>query len=132
MGFVFYYADERLHGEGSIPRGYQGPPGHAHGGSLAAILDELMGLLLWRLGHKVVAVHLDFDYRHPTPLETPLKAESWIVDRGRRSITVASRLVLPDGSTAVEGKGVFVELGDEFVRRFGDAWYTKAKPQSPG
>ena len=36
----------------------EGPPGHAHGGSMAAVLDEAMGAAAWMEGHLVVAVRL--------------------------------------------------------------------------
>ena len=122
MGFVFYQDGLRILGEGTLTRAQQGPPGHAHGGSLAAVLDEAMGWALWRNGYKVVAAHLDFDYRHPTPLGVPLRVEAEVGARGNRSIKATSRLILPDGTVAVEGGGVFVELGDEFLAKFGDFW----------
>ncbi|HEY9721403.1 MAG TPA: PaaI family thioesterase [Oscillatoriaceae cyanobacterium] len=122
MGFVFYHEGSRLVAEGTLTRAQQGPPGHAHGGSLAAILDEAMGWVLWRNGYKVVAAHLEFDYRHPTPLDVPLRVEAQLGEKGNRSIRTSAQLLLPDGTVTVEGRGVFVELGDEFVRRFGDFW----------
>lgn len=122
MGFVFYQDDRRIVGTGTLTRNQQGPPGHAHGGSLASVLDEAMGLALWRQGHKVVAAHLEFDYRHPTPLNVPLRVEAGFGDRGNRSIRAHARIVLPDGTVTVEGTGIFVELGDEFLERFGDFW----------
>ena len=38
-----------------------GPPGHVHGGAMAATLDEAMGAVCWMNGHPVVAAtHHDF------------------------------------------------------------------------
>lgn len=122
MGFVFYQDGPRIQGEGTLTRNQQGPPGHAHGGSLASVLDEAMGWALWRNGHKVVAAHLDFDYRHPTPLDVPLRVEAAIGQKGNRSIRAHARILLPDGTVTVEGSGIFVELGEEFLTRFGDFW----------
>jgi acyl-coenzyme A thioesterase PaaI-like protein len=122
MGFVFYRDGDRLLGEGTLKRAQQGPPGHAHGGSLASILDEAMGFRLWTDGHKVVAAHLEFDYRQPTPLNVPLTVEAVLERQGTRSFHTRSRILLPDGTVTVEGTGVFVELGDEFLARFGDFW----------
>lgn len=122
MGFVFYRDGDRLVGEGTLTRIQQGPPGHAHGGSLASILDEAMGWLLWSADHKVVAAHLEFDYRQPTPLDVPLRVVAELARQGTRSYHTVSRIELPDGTATVEGKGVFVELGEEFLNRFGDFW----------
>ncbi|MBW2476490.1 MAG: PaaI family thioesterase, partial [Deltaproteobacteria bacterium] len=32
----------------------EGPPGHAHGGSIAAVLDEVLGLAAFAAGHRIV------------------------------------------------------------------------------
>lgn len=128
MGFVFYHDGERIVGEGTLTRVQQGPPGHAHGGSLASVLDEAMGALLWDMGHKVVAAKLEFAYKAPTPLDVPLRVEAELVGRGGRSLRTAARIVLPDGTVSVEGEGIFVELGEQFSERFGGNW---GGPQGP-
>src|SRR4051812_4632347 len=45
----------------------EGPPGHAHGGSMAALLDETMGLAAWFAGHMVVAAKLTMDFKKMIP-----------------------------------------------------------------
>lgn len=122
FGFVFYLDGDMVVAEGTLTRAQQGPPGHAHGGSLAAVMDEVMGRALWETGYKVVAAHLEFDYRAPTPLNTKLRVEAGHAVPRNRSISITSRLLLPDGTVAVEGRGVFVELGDAFLEKFGDFW----------
>ena len=51
-----------------LSRRYHGPPGHAHGGIIATILDEAMGKVN-RL-HKVIALtrNMHVDYLKPVPL----------------------------------------------------------------
>ena len=124
MGFVFYLAEDQdlLVCEGTLTRAMQGPPGPAHGGSLAAVMDEARGRLLWEKGHHVVAARLEFDYRAPTPLGVPLRVEARMGDLRRRSIPASARIVLPDGTVSVEGKGVFVAMGEAFFEKFGDFW----------
>lgn len=107
----------------------QGAPGHAHGGSIAAILDEAMGWAVWRAGHRALAAHLEFDYRHPVPLGVPLEARARIVGKGKRSVRTEGRLILPDGRIAAEASGVFVDLQDRFEEVFGTRWGT---PTGPG
>src|SRR5271157_121732 len=48
----------------------EGPPGHAHGGSMASILDEAMGFCAWLAGHTVVAAQLIINFRKMLPLNT--------------------------------------------------------------
>src|SRR5437867_8524531 len=63
---------------------FTGPPGHAHGGIIATILDEAMGKVN-RL-REVVALtsQITVDYARPAPLNKPLRVESYEVSvRGR-------------------------------------------------
>lgn len=127
FGFEFYKDGDRIIALGTLTNAQQGPPGHAHGGSLAAVLDEAMGRGLWELGHHVVAAHLEFDYRHPTPLNVPLRVEAWMDHQRKKSIHCKAILKLEDGTVTVDASGVFVEMGDKFYERFGDFW---GKPTS--
>src|SRR2546427_56619 len=68
---------------------FTGPPGHAHGGIIATILDEAMGKLN-RL-REVVALtsQITVDYLRPVPLNWPLRVESREISvRGRRHIHI--------------------------------------------
>ena len=42
--------------------GCEGPPGHAHGGSQAAVLDEAMGAVAWINSHSCVAGGFQIKY----------------------------------------------------------------------
>ena len=48
--------------------GAEGPPGHAHGGALAALLDEAMGMAALATGRIVVAARIEVDFRALVPL----------------------------------------------------------------
>lgn len=48
--------------------GAEGPPGHAHGGSMAAVLDEGMGFSAWHAGYPVVAATITVNFRQKLPL----------------------------------------------------------------
>ncbi|MBV6396374.1 MAG: hypothetical protein HFACDABA_01972 [Anaerolineales bacterium] len=86
----------------------QGPPGYAHGGASAAILDEAMGLVVWAAGHKVAAVNLEINYSQPVPLDQPLRVETRITTIGERKIFSSGKILLADGSVAVSGRGIYV------------------------
>lgn len=56
---------------------YVGPPGHAHGGIIATILDEAMGKVN-KLRHVIaVTAEMTVTYIKPVPLGKPLIAEGW-------------------------------------------------------
>jgi acyl-coenzyme A thioesterase PaaI-like protein len=68
-----------------------GPPGHVHGGAMAAALDEAMGAVCWMNEHKTVAANISVKFIAMLPIETETIVESRI-DRidGRKIFTRAS------------------------------------------
>jgi uncharacterized protein (TIGR00369 family) len=86
----------------------QGPPGYAHGGASAAILDEAMGLAVWAAGLKVAAVNLEINYHKPAPLRRPLALEARISERSETKAISTGEIRLPDGTVAVSGRGIYV------------------------
>lgn len=63
----------------------QGPPGHAHGGSIAAVLDETMGVAVLHAGHLSVLASLNVQYRNKVPLGTDTVIEARVrrTERGK-------------------------------------------------
>ena len=90
--------------------GSQGPPGHAHGGASAALLDEAMGFCCWLAGHRVVAAHIEIDFRRMVPLGTVTTLEAAVEHVEGRKVRPRARLLLPDGAVAAESTGIFLEL----------------------
>ena len=68
-----------------VPRVYEGPPGAAHGGIVAAYLDEIRGGAVVRATGKIVVTgELTVRYLRPTPTETPLLGRGRVLrDHGR-------------------------------------------------
>lgn len=92
--------------------GHRGPPGFLHGGIAATVLDETMASLGWALDDvPTVTATLELRYRKPVPLDgQPVRIEAWR-DRAeaRRTQRVKGRLLLADGTVAVEATGIFVQ-----------------------
>ena len=122
-GWCFVCGDENSHGIGitmfvddngiltsefTLNKTHQGPPGHAHGGASAAILDEVMGLVVWAAGYKVLAANININYHKMLPLEQPLIAEARITETGSRKIISVGEIRLADSTVAVSGSGVYV------------------------
>lgn len=99
--------------------GCEGPPGHAHGGSLAALLDELMGVAAWNEGHAVVLARLTTNNRAMLPLRTVVLGEAQVESVDGRKVEVRAKLVDTDGRVFVEADGLFVTVGlDRFRELF--------------
>jgi len=96
--------------------GAAGPPGHAHGGSIAAVLDEAMGAAAWLAGYHSVAAHLEVDFEKMIPLGTDTKLEAWVEKVHGRKVTTRGRLLDDTGEPFADAVGLFVVLDP---KRFG-------------
>lgn len=115
---ICWYANEEgiISSEFSLTLSEQGPPGHAHGGALAAILDEIMGTAAWQTGYMVLAANINIDYLLPVPLGVQVRAEGMVTRKDGRKVFTRSELYLPDGRVATIGKGIFIEAKDLFTK----------------
>ncbi len=93
--------------------GAQGPPGHAHGGSMAAVLDEALGSACWVAGHPVVAAELNTKFKNMLPLGRVYTAEAWVERVDGRKIYPTGHIIDDQGTVYAEATGVFVEMKRE-------------------
>jgi uncharacterized protein (TIGR00369 family) len=98
-----------------LTKRYTGPPGHAHGGIIATILDEAMGKV--NKLRQVVALtsQITVDYARPVPLNKPLRVESHEVSvRGRRH-TNAAEILNQKGEILARSRGLFIAIDPELM-----------------
>lgn len=113
----------------TIPEQFNGYPGIAHGGIVAAILDETAGravMLDGNFDNLFITLRLNLAYRKPTPTETPLKAIGWMEHKGNRGMKVAAKLLLPDGTVCSECNAVVAKPTGEIAKCWEDEkkfWY---------
>lgn len=89
---------------------YMGPPGHAHGGVIATVLDEAMGKVMKI--HNVIALtsRMEVQFLKPVPLHEPLIAEGKPKShRGRRYWTVAE-IRNRKGDVLARSHGLFIAI----------------------
>jgi acyl-coenzyme A thioesterase PaaI-like protein len=91
---VRYYKDSELHLKARIWFGpeTEGPPGHAHGGSMAAVLDEVLGLSAWASGFPIVVGNMNVSFRNLLPLQKVVTVESKIISAEGRKVMVHGRI----------------------------------------
>jgi acyl-coenzyme A thioesterase PaaI-like protein len=92
-----------------IPRQYEGPPGAAHGGIVAAYLDEVLGAAVLRTtGRVAVTGELTVRYVEPAPTETPIIGHGSLVTDHGRYVDVQGRLEeLQTGRLLATARGRF-------------------------
>lgn len=87
-----------------------GPPGHVHGGAMAAALDEAMGAVAWMNQHQCVAATITVSFLAMVPIETETTIEARIERIEGRKIHLSSTLTDPSGRVVAEGTALFVVL----------------------
>ena len=93
---------------------HEGPPGYAHGGALAALLDEAMGAAVWFSGVRVAAVHLNIDYKRAVALGMVARVSGRVERRDGRKVYASGAILLPDETVACTAHGIFVEAPQIF------------------
>lgn len=87
----------------------EGAPGRAHGGVVAALIDELMGFALSFEGSPAFTGRLTISYRAPTPVGVEVTGRAWISERRPRTLDIAAEL--HHGETLLaEAEGRFVKV----------------------
>ena len=102
--------DGRLMGRAWFGPGTAGPPGHAHGGAVAAVLDEAMGAAAWMAGHISLAASLHTDFRAMLPLGTDATLEAWVERHEGRKVWTRGALRGDDGRLFAEANALFIRL----------------------
>src|SRR4029450_4812038 len=69
-----------------------GPPGHVHGGAMAATLDEAMGAVCWMNDLQVVAATITISFVEMLPIESETIVEATIERIDGRKISVPQTL----------------------------------------
>ncbi|MCC6804210.1 MAG: PaaI family thioesterase [Anaerolineae bacterium] len=115
LGGQFYAEDDgSVMANLVIDSRHEGPPGFAHGGTLASLLDEAMGAAVWYSGVRVAAVHLSIDYKRAVPLGVQARVVGQVEQREGRKVFTTGAILLPDGAVAVSARGIFVEAPQIF------------------
>lgn len=99
----------------------EGPPGHAHGGSMASALDDAIGKVGWLNGHRVVAAKIEVSFRRMLPLGSDVLIEAWIHEVDGRKVHTRGHLLDAEGAPYAEAHGLFVELPEHGADTLGKA-----------
>ncbi|MBI5508013.1 MAG: PaaI family thioesterase [Deltaproteobacteria bacterium] len=116
---VRYYhrdGDDAMLGKVWFGPGTEGPPGHAHGGSICALMDEAMGGSAWMLGHPVVAARVTVNFRKIVPLGTVAWFRAWVEAVHGRKVTAKGVLTSAHATdTFADADGLFIVIKPEQV-----------------
>lgn len=93
---------------------HQGAPGVAHGGAVAAALDDLFGFVLVRVLTPAVTRDLSLTYRLPVRLRVPTRLDAWLDRRDGRDLHMQAT-VTQDDVVVATAAAMFVEVDMEHL-----------------
>ena len=96
-----------IHGEVTMPAAYNGPPGSVHGGVIAEVFDELLGVTAVSNDAAGFTGTLTVIYRSPTPLGERLTMRAWL-DRREGRKAWAKGVLLHGDTLCAESEGIFI------------------------
>lgn len=121
---------DRVVGTVRFGAAYEGPPGHVHGGYIAAVFDELLGMAQSLSGQSGMTGTLEVRYRQPTPLEADLDLQAQVVRVEGRKVYVSGRC-FHQGRLTAEADGIFISIDFGRFRRLLGGRETPRSP-APG
>ena len=117
---TFKEVDGEVEGTGTFGLQYEGPPGHVHGGFVAAAFDEVLGMAQSMTGRPGMTGTLTIKYRKPTPLHTPLVFKARVDRVEGRKIFAAGEL-FAGAVLCATAEGIFISVDFEAMRLMRDA-----------
>lgn len=88
----------------------EGPPGYAHGGSQAALLDEAMGALPWADGLPVLAAKIEVNFRKSLPVGKIVTVYTEVEKREGKKLFISGRIEGSDGTVYSDSTGLFIVI----------------------
>jgi uncharacterized protein (TIGR00369 family) len=102
---------------------FHGYPGIAHGGIVAALLDEAMVrslLLEGSFDDLMVTARMELAFRRATPTAAPITVVGRLVKRGSSRATAEAEIRLADGTVTAEAEGLLTRPPPDVARAWAE------------
>ncbi len=99
-----------------VPRRFTGPPGHAHGGIIATLLDEAMSKANRQFGVVAMTRQMEVDYLKPVPLMMPLELTARHVSASGRMHRCEARIANREGIILAQATALFITVNMTALR----------------
>lgn len=97
---------------------FQGPPGRVHGGILALLVDEILGMLMVVGDLQAFTARLDVSYLAAAPIDTELTFRAEVGELEGRNLTIRAEGTSPEGKF-LEAEGLFITVDMAKIIEFG-------------
>lgn len=98
-----------------LARRFEGPPGHAHGGIIATLLDEAMSKANRQFGVLAMTRQMEVEFLKPVPLGAPLLLTGRRMGIGGKKHFCEAQLENEDGVVLARAKGLFIAVDREML-----------------
>lgn len=99
-----------------LGRAFEGAPGRAHGGVVAAVFDDVTGYVLRLAGTPAFTGRLSVAYHAPTPIDVPLEFRSRLAERLERKLLITAECRNGDEIVA-SAEATFITVDPERFRQ---------------
>ena len=96
---------------------FEGPPGHAHGGIIATLLDEAMSKANRQFGVLAMTRQMEVEYLKPVPLGAPLLLTGRHANSSGRKHHCEAQLANKDGVALARAQGLFITVDAAMLDR---------------
>jgi uncharacterized protein (TIGR00369 family) len=111
----FVDGDHRIVCRVRIPRRFEGPPGHVHGGVIATLLDEAMSKANRQFGITAMTRHMEVDYLKPVPLLKPFELTARYLSASGRKHHCEAEIRDALGNVLARGKALFIAIDPDTI-----------------
>ena len=119
---VDYYLNDKneLRAEVHFGERSMGPPDHVHGGAMAAVLDEAMGIACWFKMLPVVTRTLTTHFLRMVPIDTTVVLRTTVMDGVGSDVRTVAVMVDPeDDLEYASAEGIFKKLSQSKLDKLG-------------
>jgi acyl-coenzyme A thioesterase PaaI-like protein len=84
------FVDDEVVADVVLRRAFEGAPGRAHGGIVAAVFDDVTGFVIGRLGEPAFTGELTVRFLAPVPVDAPIVVRARLDGRERRKLFISA------------------------------------------
>lgn len=113
LEFEWTLEGDRLEAQHVIPEALQGAPGMAHGGIVAALLDEACGQVVYPRMSPAVTSRLEVRYLAPVPIEERLRISAEVTESEERRAAAEATIQDDSGLLLAHARAELVQVRRE-------------------
>jgi acyl-coenzyme A thioesterase PaaI-like protein len=109
VGFTIRYEGDDVVADVVLRKAFEGAPGRAHGGIVAATFDDVTGFVIGQLQAPAFTGELTVRYLAPVPVEQPLEVRARLDGRERRKLFISAEC-RHEGTVIASCKAIYITV----------------------